>query len=187
MRALDFAMASRSSSVLNRLEVTHGGPIVMKILLPVDGSPLALEAVHHAIRLARDGLHGSFVIANVQEPSSLYEMMVLHNADALQRMAIEAAQDAIAPADRLLTEAGLEHETEVASGDPAHMLMDIAERFQCNAVIMGAHGTGESGAALGRVAQSVLKSSPIPVMIVRPHDPELPDADAQELQADSTL
>jgi len=159
----------------------------MKILLPVDGSPLALEAVHHAIRLARDGLKASFVIANVQEPSSLYEVMVLHDADALQRMAQEAAQDAIAPADKLLADAGIEHESEFASGDPAHTLMDIAERFGCNAIIMGAHGVGESGAALGSVAQTLLRSSPVPVMIVRPHDPEIPAPDIEETQADSAL
>src|SRR5205085_2887469 len=110
---------------------------VMKILLPVDGSPLALEAVHHAIRLVRDGLKADFVLANVQEPSSLYEVMVLHNADALQRMALEAGQDAIAPADQLLTEAGIEHESEIGSGDPARMLVDIAENYRCNAIIMG--------------------------------------------------
>ena len=159
----------------------------MKILLPVDGSLLALEAVHHAIRLVRDGLKADFVLANVQEPSSLYEVMVLHNADALQRMALEAGQDAIAPADQLLTDAGIEHESEIGSGDPAHVLVDIAERYQCNAIIMGAHGIGESGAALGTVAQTVLRTSPIPVMIVRPHDPELPEPGAEEMQADSTL
>jgi nucleotide-binding universal stress UspA family protein len=159
----------------------------MKILLPVDGSSLALEAVHHAIRLVRDGLKAGFVLANVQEPSSLYEVVVLHDADALQRMALEAGQDAIAPADKLLTEAGIEHGSEIASGDPAHTLMDVAERYQCNAIIMGAHGVGESGAALGSVAQAVLRSSRIPVMIVRPHDPDMPEPGVEETQADSIL
>jgi nucleotide-binding universal stress UspA family protein len=159
----------------------------MKILLPVDGSPLALEAVHHAIRLVRDGLKADFVLANVQEPSSLYEVMVLHDADALQRMAREAGEDAITPASRLLTQAGIEHESEIGSGDPAHMLIEIAENYRCDAIVMGAHGVGESSAALGTVAQAVLRSSPIPVMIVRPHDPEIPEPGAEEMQADSTL
>jgi nucleotide-binding universal stress UspA family protein len=159
----------------------------MKILLPVDGSPLALEAVRHAIRLVRDGLQADFVLANVQEPSSLYEVMVLHDADALRRMAREAGEDAIAAADRLLCDAGIDHEIEVGTGDPAHALIDIAERYQCNAIIMGAHGIGESGSALGTVAQSVLRSAPIPVMIVRPHDPESAEPGAQAMSADSTL
>jgi nucleotide-binding universal stress UspA family protein len=45
----------------------------VKILLPIDGSPLSLDAVHHAMRLVREGLRATFVLANVQEPSSLYE------------------------------------------------------------------------------------------------------------------
>jgi len=150
----------------------------MKILLPVDGSPLSMEAVHHVIRLARDGLRASIVLVNVQEPSSLYEVMVLHDADALQRMAREAGEDLIAPAERLLTEAGIEHDSEVVTGDPAHALIDVAERYQCNAIILGAHGEGESSSALGSVAQSVLRHSPVAVMVVRPVDEEV--AAAQE-------
>jgi nucleotide-binding universal stress UspA family protein len=113
--------------------------------------------------------------------------MVLHDAEALQRMALEAGEDSIAEADRLLTEASIEHENEIAFGDPAHTLVDIAERFQCNAVIMGAHGVGESGASLGTVAQAMLRSSKVPVMIVRPHDPEAPEPGAEEMQADSAI
>ncbi|WP_370654602.1 hypothetical protein [Rhodoferax sp.] len=37
----------------------------MKILVPVDGSELALDAVGHASRLQRDGMQASFVLAKV--------------------------------------------------------------------------------------------------------------------------
>lgn len=159
----------------------------MKIMLPVDGSPLSLEAVHHAIRLVRDGLRAEFVIANVQEPSSLYEMMVVHDPDALQRMALEAGQHQVAAAAALLEDAGIAHEVEIVSGEPANTLVDLAENFQCNAIIMGAHGEGEgeSGAALGTVAQSVLRHSPVPVMIVRPQAPEVTDAGVLDEDAGS--
>lgn len=144
----------------------------MKILLPVDGSPLSLEAVHHAIRLVRDGLKADFVLANVQERSSLYELVVVHDADALRRVALEAGEHAVAQADALLAEAGIAHETEIASGDPANTLMELIESNGCDAVIMGAHGEGASSAALGSVAQALLRHSSVPVMIVRPPQPE---------------
>mgnify|MGYP001371858513 CR=1 FL=1 len=38
----------------------------MKILLPVDGSELSLEAVRFAVRLLKNGLQGTVVLANVQ-------------------------------------------------------------------------------------------------------------------------
>jgi nucleotide-binding universal stress UspA family protein len=158
----------------------------MKILLPVDGSPLSLEAVHHAIRLVRDGLQAEFVLANVQEPSSLYEMVVVHDPQALRRMATEAGTHALAAADALLNEADIDHEMEVATGDPAHTLIELIENYRCDVVIMGAQGMGESSAAFGSVAQEVLRHSPVPVMIVRPGAradaaAEAPEAGAQPL------
>jgi nucleotide-binding universal stress UspA family protein len=151
----------------------------MNILLPVDGSPLSLEAVHHAIRLVRDGLKARFVLANVQEPSSLYEMVVVHDPEALRRMSAEAGAHALTQADALLGEAGIEREMEVGSGDPAHALIDVIERYECDAVIMGAHGMGEGSGAFGSVAQELLRHSPVPVMIVRPQQRPAVDTAAE--------
>ncbi|MEO6623647.1 MAG: universal stress protein, partial [Burkholderiaceae bacterium] len=63
---------------------------MMKILLPVDGSDLSLEAVRTAIGLLRQGLSGSVVIANVQEPATLYEMVVAPDGAVLQRVSTAA-------------------------------------------------------------------------------------------------
>src|SRR5258706_14625590 len=161
----------------------------MNILLPVDGSDLSLEAVHHAIRLVRDGLKATFVLANVQEPSSLYEMVVVHDPQALRRVAVEAGEHALARADGLLTQADIDHEMEVVSGQPANMLLELVDNYRCDAIIMGAHGIGESGATFGSVAQELLRHSPVPVMIVRPSaradSIEAPDSSLPE-QPDAT-
>ncbi|MEY4138890.1 MAG: hypothetical protein RLZZ371_1072 [Pseudomonadota bacterium] len=58
----------------------------MKILLPFDGSPVALEAVKFVIRMADDGLDTSVVLANVQEPASLYELMVAHDPQVIEQV-----------------------------------------------------------------------------------------------------
>lgn len=155
----------------------------MNILLPVDGSVLSLEAVRHAIRLAKSGLKAGVVLGNVQEPSSLYEMVVVHDADKLARMAVEAGQHVVADAAALLNEADIEHEVEIVVGQPAHGLLDMIERFEIDTVIMGAHGEGRSDAALGSVAHELLRHARAPVMIVRPR-PE-PEAEPDELAANS--
>ena len=49
----------------------------MKILLPVDGSAVSLEAVRFAIRMANAGLDTRVVLANVQEPANLYELVAV--------------------------------------------------------------------------------------------------------------
>ena len=145
----------------------------MKILLPVDGSDVSLEAVRFAVRLVRDGLKASVVLANVQEPASLYEMLVAHNVDVIERVSAEASIHALAPAEALLKHAGIDYEREVAKGDPAHTLVDIVERFGCDLVIMGARGQGNlRSALLGSVSHEVLHAAGVPVMIVKPQADE---------------
>jgi nucleotide-binding universal stress UspA family protein len=143
----------------------------MKILLPVDGSELSLEAVRFAVRLARSGLHVSAVLANVQEPASLYELVVAHDAEVIDRISAEAGAHALASAERLLNQSSVPFESEVAKGDPAHTLIDILERYGCNMVIMGARGKGTlRSALLGSVSHEMLHAAGVPVMIIKPEE-----------------
>jgi nucleotide-binding universal stress UspA family protein len=139
----------------------------MKILLPIDGSALALQAVQHALQLVQEGLRASFVLANVQEPASLYEMVVAHDASVIEQVRGAAGADLLAPAEALLDAAGVDYECEVAGGDPANLLVELLENYGCDAVVMGACGRGESAAALGSVALALLHHSPVPVTVVR--------------------
>jgi nucleotide-binding universal stress UspA family protein len=139
----------------------------MRILLPVDGSENALEAVRHALRLVDDGLRASFVLANVQEPASLYEVVVAHNAEVIEKVSEAAAEHSLASAQELLRVAGLEFETEIGHGDPGHQIVDIAERCGCELIILGARGMEPLEGALGSAADSVLRHASMPVMIVR--------------------
>lgn len=140
----------------------------MKIMLAVDGSEGALEAVRHALRLTQNGLKASFVLANVQEPASLYEVVVAHNAEVIEQVSEAAAAHSLAPAQALLDAAALAFETEIGHGDPGHVLVDIAERCECDLVIIGARGMEPyDGGSLGPVANSVLQRAGVPVMVVK--------------------
>jgi nucleotide-binding universal stress UspA family protein len=144
----------------------------MKILLPVDGSALALDAVQHALHLVAEGLRASFVLANVQEPTTFYEMMTMHDAEALRRMADSAAAHALESAQTLLQGAGAEYEVVVGHGAAAHTLLDIAEEQQCQAIVMSARGVGGFAATLGSVSRTVLHDSTLPLTIVRHAEPD---------------
>lgn len=146
---------------------------MMNILIPVDGSSHALLAVHHAMRLVHSGLRAHFVVANVQEGATLYEMVVAHDPEVLERVSEGAGLDLMRPAVALLEAAGQKVQQEVASGDPAHTLIDIVERHGCHAVIMTAGtGGGSRMSLLGPVTQYVVDHSPVPVTVVR--DPVAP-------------
>ena len=144
----------------------------MKILLPVDGSALSLEAVQFAVRMMADGMRASVVLANVQEPASLYELVVAHDPELIDRACAEAGVHALQPAQVLLDAAAVDYECEVAKGDPAHTIIEIAERFGCDLIVMGARGTSAlRSAMMGSVSNEVLHASAIPVVIVKAQEP----------------
>lgn len=143
----------------------------MLILLPVDGSELALDAVHHAVGLLREGLRATFVLANVQEPTYLYEMVLAPDAALLEAASFDAAVHALAGAEALLQQAGVRYEREIAHGDPGKTLLEIAERFACHAIIIGSRGAGSlRSALLGTVSQTVLNQAAVPVTVVKHAD-----------------
>lgn len=151
----------------------------MKILLPVDGSAVSLAAVGFAIRMAQEGLQSSVVLANIQEPATLYELVVAHDQQVIEQASAAAGAHTLAAAEVLLKAAGIAYECEVAMGDPAHTLIDILENFQCDMVVMGASGTSTlRSALLGSVSNEVLHAAGVPVMIVKavePSEPAEPD------------
>lgn len=143
----------------------------MKMLLPVDGSELSLKAVRLALDLLRQGLAGTLVLANVQEPATLYEMVVAPDGEVLKRVSTAAGVDTMQGAEALLLEAGAVYEREIATGDPAHTIVEIGERFGCDMIIMGARGASAMRTALlGSVSNEVLHSAQVPVMIVKPDE-----------------
>jgi nucleotide-binding universal stress UspA family protein len=140
----------------------------MKILVPVDGSAQALDAVRHALRLRQEGLNASFVLATVQEPTYLYEMVLAPDADVLERVSGAVGSRALAGAEALFEAAGIAYEQEIGSGEPVPALIEMAERHGCDAIILGARGLGTLRSALmGSVSQGVLKASRLPVTIVK--------------------
>ena len=140
----------------------------MKILVPVDGSAESLAAVRHALQLVHDGLRATLLLANVQEPASLYELLRVHDAEAIEAIARGAGEHLLQSGAALCTAAGVDFELEVAQGEPAHTLIDIAENEGCTLIVLGAHGKGETaGGRLGSVAHALLHDAQLPVTVVR--------------------
>ena len=151
----------------------------MRILLPVDGSAVSLEAVRFAIRMAQAGLETNVVLANVQESATLYELVVAHDPQVIEQVSAAAGAHTLEAAEALLKEANISYECEVASGDPAHTIIDILERYDCDLVVMGASGTSTlRSALLGSVSNEVLHAAGVPVVIVK--SSETADLDTPE-------
>jgi nucleotide-binding universal stress UspA family protein len=129
----------------------------------VDGSDTSLHAVRHALALVKQGLRASFVLANVQVPPNLYEVVTAHDPEVIRELRGAAGADMLAPAEALLDAAGVDFESEVAGGDPAHLLVELAENYGCDAIVLGA---GD------HVALAVVAASPVPVFVVPSPEPD---------------
>lgn len=141
----------------------------MKLLIATDGSPASLAAAHYALDLAHAGLKSQFVLANVQDHPNLYEVATAHDPEVLDRVMLAAGEHALEATAALFSAAGLSFEREVGAGDPAQVLIEIAQRHHCTAIVMGARGQGVLRAGLlGSVSQSVLQRAGVPVTLVKP-------------------
>lgn len=145
----------------------------MKLLLALDGSTRALEAARYALRLCEAGLKAEIVLATVQEPTFLYEMVLPPTSDVLERVSGAVGHRALSDAEQLFRESGVpfEIEIEIGSGEVASTLLSIAQAHRCDGMVLGARGLGAvRSALLGSVSKALLQTATIPVTVVRAID-----------------
>jgi nucleotide-binding universal stress UspA family protein len=123
------------------------------------------------------GLRASFVLVNVQEPPSLYKVLVAHDAEVIEQSRGAASADLLQGAKALLDAAGVDYGSEVAGGTARYLIIELLENYGCDAVVMGARGMGDAS-GIGSVAEQLLLHSPVPVTLVRRH------AEGEDLGAD---
>ncbi len=67
--------------------------------------------------------------------------------------------------------AGVEVRAEIVVGYAAEEILDLVEKENADLVVMGTHGrTGIDRILFGSVAERVVKSSPVPVLTIRPKE-----------------
>ena len=143
-------------------------PTAATVLVAIDGSEASINAAKHALRLHTLGLRCSFVLATIQEPTYNIELMMAPATEALERLTGAVGERALVQARLLFETAGVSYEAEIGTGDPAPALLDIAARFGCEFIVLGARGHGAwRNALLGSVSRAVLQASPLPVTIVQ--------------------
>lgn len=137
-----------------------------RLLVPIDGSPSARDALSHACETFPDA---AIVVTYVLTPADSGvgpEGLLTSAADVVgeQRgFAEELFADAIetAGADR-------EIETALLAGSPAREIVRYAEEHDIDAIVMGSHGRdGAARLLLGSVSETVVRRSPVPVTVVR--------------------
>lgn len=141
-----------------------------RILVPLDGSPLAESAIPVAAKIAQAN-HGTIILLRV-EPIPIVYVPALGPTPPLDVEAVEAVRTEFAGylsaiAGRPLL-ANVATETLVLTGPPAQQTVEAVSMKQADLVLMTSHGrTGFSRWMLGSVAQQIAHNTPVPVLILR--------------------
>lgn len=138
-----------------------------RVLVPLDGSPLADEALEHALVTFPDA---TLAVLNVIAPidAGMSEGGLLEPDEERRAHARERAETLANGAKRRASEAGVTVEVAVESGDPATVILEYVGAKGIDHVVMGGHGRSDLAARfLGSVATSVVTRSPVPVTVVR--------------------
>jgi nucleotide-binding universal stress UspA family protein len=138
------------------------------VIVGVDGSDQSIRAANVAAALAQ--VHGArlHVVTVVRPPEGWWGVVGSPPpADALSRSMVDAQRTVLdRTLDRLDSE-GIEVTSAEEIGDPASALVDLAERMECDLLVVGRRGAGMvERLILGSVADRVAHDSPCPVLIV---------------------
>jgi nucleotide-binding universal stress UspA family protein len=159
-----------------------------KILVPLDGSELAECAVPHVEVLAKCDTE-EVILVSVTELVQEYRVLegvgepipaptggwVQPSHPLGQRLVPEAfgkkekqAQRYLERIAKTMAAKGINVSTEVLLWKPAEAIVGYAKQYECDLIVMASHGrSGPSRWAYGSVADKVLRSSCIPVLIIR--------------------
>jgi len=143
----------------------------MRILLAVDGSEASDAAIDEVRQ--RPWPKGSTVrvLSVVQQympsaPDVVLASMTFEEIRA--RLSEEAEQLTRAAAERVAAPS-IMVETDVRQGDPRTAILDAADEWKADLIVVGSHGrTGLQRLVMGSVAQSVVAHARCSVEVVRP-------------------
>ncbi|WP_394833734.1 universal stress protein [Pendulispora rubella] len=138
-----------------------------RILMATDLDEPSEAAAHTAASLARS-LRAELAFVHIfAPPATIYSAY----PDFTSLLPVEEVQTAAARAlEAWLTriEAPSQAKRLLHPGEPAQTILEVAESFSANLIVVGTHGRrGVSRALLGSTAEKLVRLSPVPVLTVR--------------------
>ncbi len=153
----------RKTGAAGKLNFLH------KILAPLDGSDIGEAALTYVESLAINS-GASISLLQVVSPPGTVEASLLGGPD--WRKFVKAMQDAgkdyLKAIAEKLSSKGIKPTYEVVAGDPAEKIVEYADNNSVSLIAMSTHGrTGLTRWVLGSIADKVLHSARIPILLVR--------------------
>jgi nucleotide-binding universal stress UspA family protein len=141
-----------------------------RILIPVDGSPTSDRALGEALALARQQ-NAQLQLLHVIEEIHFVDIESSINYAELQETMRSSGNKVLTQAQTAVQQAGMTAETKLleASGKRvASVIVAEAERWPADLIVIGTHGrTGFSRLLFGSVAEGVVRTASVPVLLIR--------------------
>jgi nucleotide-binding universal stress UspA family protein len=188
------ALAQRSSIPLLLVRVGGDTPTTLpfsgypRIVVPLDGSDLAEEALPVAVSLSM-ALGGALVLLHAVAPFEEAALPEAVRLDFPQREAKRMAEAHTYLHTLVARSAtgGCQVHCDVRYGAPAEAIQEVVRDHQAALVVMATHGRSALGRLLvGSVAQSVVRHTQVPVTLVRPRQQRDSPTDAAGTVAESS-
>jgi len=142
-----------------------------RILISVDASPCSINGLNEGLQLAST-LKSRVLLVHVvneliSEPALVPSEYHEHLIQSMRAVGRQTLADALA----IAKEQGVDAETkliETIGGRASDCIVDAANAWGADLIVMGTHGRrGMTRLALGSDAELVVRSAPVPVLLVR--------------------
>jgi nucleotide-binding universal stress UspA family protein len=142
------------------------------ILVPIDGSPTSQRALEEALGLAGQiGQSAQLELLYVIEIILFPDSEIYFNYAELQKTMRASGEKILAQAEKMVRQAGVALKTRLLEADGervASVIVEEARRWPADLLVIGTHGrSGFSRILFGSVAEGVVRTAPVPVLLIR--------------------
>ena len=136
------------------------------ILVAVDGSENALEALKEAVKLA-EAMHCKLTVVNVQLSFKTIHTKLYIKEDVIKDYQKELFDNATKTAVEYLQTQGVDYELKMLIGDPVQQISQVAKESEASYIVIGSRGMGlVKGTVLGSVSNGIIHQAKVPVLII---------------------
>jgi nucleotide-binding universal stress UspA family protein len=143
-----------------------------RILVPIDGSPTSQRALEEALRLARQSSQvPQLELLHVVEITLFPDSEIYFNYAELQKIMRASGEKILAQAEKTVRQAGVAVQTRLLEADGeriASVIVEEARHWPADLIVIGTHGrSGFSRILFGSVAEGIVRTAHIPVLLIR--------------------
>jgi nucleotide-binding universal stress UspA family protein len=151
-----------------------------RILLSLDGSALAEQALPHAVAQA-EHFHAELILLKVLEPLAKSHNISLDAAERVEKATHELAREYLESIAAGVRGRGISVRVVTVSGNPHEGIVSCAEAEQADLIVISTRGhSGLSRWLIGSVADRVVRGARVPVLLVSARQEEAASTESLE-------